>query len=124
MDIFSSIGDRLREERERLGISQTEAAALAAAAGVSGATRQSQALYEKGARTPDAALLAVLQANGYDVLYVITGQRSMPVSAPPLSREEEVLLDNFRHCSEKERAAIKATSDALARPGAGCKKAG
>lgn len=50
MNIFDSIGARLREERERLGYSQTAVAELAEKAGVKGATRQSQALYEKGQR--------------------------------------------------------------------------
>ncbi|HCF9884518.1 helix-turn-helix domain-containing protein [Pseudomonas aeruginosa] len=122
MELFVSIGARLRQERERIGLSQTEFAAIADKAGVAGATRQSQSLYEKGKRMPDAGYLAVVAAAGVDVSYVLTGQRQGGVaSAPtqeqdsPLTHEERALLENFRHCSPDTRAAIKATSDALAR---------
>ncbi|EPO7789625.1 helix-turn-helix domain-containing protein [Pseudomonas aeruginosa] len=76
MELFESIGARLRQERERIGLSQTEFAAIADRAGVAGATRQSQSLYEKGKRMPDAGYLAVVAAAGVDVGYVLTGQRS------------------------------------------------
>ncbi|WP_395556914.1 hypothetical protein [Enterobacter hormaechei] len=65
--------------------------------------------------------LMVLGTLGVDVIYVMTGQRQgVPSSAPaqeqeaPLTPEERALLENFRHCSPDTRAAIKATSDALA----------
>ncbi|WP_034175658.1 helix-turn-helix domain-containing protein [Burkholderia cenocepacia] len=120
MNIFDSIGARLREERERLGYSQTAVAELAEKAGVKGATRQSQALYEKGQRMPDAAFLAVVQGAGYDVAYVLTGQRSGAVApTPALKPEEAALLDNYRHASPEGKKAIKATSDALAKPSSG-----
>ncbi|MBQ1782907.1 MAG: helix-turn-helix transcriptional regulator [Gammaproteobacteria bacterium] len=80
MERFESIGARLREERERLGKSQTDFAAIAEAAGVPGATRQSQSLYEKGKRMPDAGYLAAVAAVGVDVLYVLTGSRSVSPS--------------------------------------------
>ena len=48
------IGERLKEERERLGFSQTEFAAVA------GASKNSQYNYEKGERSPDAAYLAAV----------------------------------------------------------------
>lgn len=80
MELFESIGARLRLERERLGKSQTEFAAIAEAAGVAGATRQSQSLYEKGKRTPDAGYLAAVAAVGVDVIYVLTGSHSVDPS--------------------------------------------
>lgn len=104
---------RLREERERLGLSQTEAAEMAANAGVAGATRQSQALYEKGKRMPDAAYLSVIQAAGYDVLYILTGQRQgsvVPSPAPALTREEECFLDNWRNCPQDAKQRITEAS--------------
>lgn len=75
MGIFDSIGRRLREVREGMGLTQSEFAAIAAAAGARGATRQSQALYEKGERMPDAAYLGAVAGAGCDVLYVLTGQQ-------------------------------------------------
>jgi transcriptional regulator with XRE-family HTH domain len=137
MDLFGSIGKRLREERERAGMSQTEAAHIAERAGAAGATRQSQALYEKGKRVPDAAYLSAVQRAGYDVLYILTGLHSEdPAPAPALrveqvqagysvevlSKEELALLDNYRHCPPDGQAAIKTTSAALAQSGRGVKK--
>lgn len=106
-----SIGERLREERERLSYSQADFAAIA------GAHRKSQGNYESGERAPDGIYLAAIAAAGADVLYILTGQHGIE-PAPALSREEAVLLDNFRHCPPEGRACIKATSDAFAkRPG-------
>ena len=56
------IGERLKEERERLGFSQTEFAAVA------GASKNSQYNYEKGERCPDAAYLAAVAEKGVDIL--------------------------------------------------------
>lgn len=63
-------GERLRAERERLGLGQQE---LAEKCGV---TMRSQRNYEKDERQPDATYLAALTALGGDVLYVLTGTRS------------------------------------------------
>ena len=62
------MGIRLREERKRLGLTQSQ---LAEHGGVS---LSSQKLYEKG-RSPACAYLAVLDGIGVDVLYVLTGRR-------------------------------------------------
>lgn len=63
------IGDRLKEERVRLGMSQTEMATLGQV------QRNTLFNYEKGLRSPDADFLARIAARGVDVLYVVTGQR-------------------------------------------------
>ncbi|SDG22055.1 Helix-turn-helix [Onishia taeanensis] len=67
---MNTIAERLREERLRLELSQTE---LAAAGGVGKTT---QINYEKGARNPDSAYLSALAGIGLDVQYVLTGLRS------------------------------------------------
>lgn len=83
---------------------------------ICGVTMRSQRNYEKGERQPDAAYLAAIAAAGADVLYILTGQRAGGAPAAlALTREEEALLDNFRHCPPDARRAIKATSDALAK---------
>ncbi|WP_297572627.1 helix-turn-helix domain-containing protein [uncultured Deefgea sp.] len=66
---MSFIGGRLLDERERLGLSQTE---LSEKCGIA---MRSQRNYEKGERVPDAEYLAALAASGADVLYILTGQR-------------------------------------------------
>lgn len=92
------IGDRLRSERERLGLSQTE---FGQSAGVG---RKSQFNYESDERLPDAAYLAAVAGLGVDVRYVITGRRDY--SPPPtLSSEERTLLELWRAASHDTRKA-------------------
>ncbi len=93
MELFESIGARLRQERERTGLSQTEFAAIADRAGVAGATRQSQSLYEKGKRMPDAGYLAAIAVAGVDVLYVLTGQRSNSPTSANLTEASTLVTD-------------------------------
>lgn len=73
---MTTLGDRLREERAHLGLSQSE---FGAAAGVG---KHSQINYESNKRSPDARYLAAIAALGADVLYVLTGQRMGGAAAP------------------------------------------
>ena len=66
---MATIGDRLRRERERLGLSQTAFAALA------GASKRSQIRFEADERSPDASYLAGVAKAGVDVYWIITGKR-------------------------------------------------
>ena len=110
------LAGRIKEERERLGYSQTAFAALAEA------SKHSQINWEKGAASPNAATLAAWAAVGLDVLFVVTGQRSQPVpptaALPPRVR---ALIDNYEHTNEEgkryiERAAnLEAQSTAIGR---------
>ena len=106
---MKTFGDRLKEERERLGLSQTDFGAIG------GVQKLAQINYEKGPRVPDLTYLAGISAAGADVLYIVTGQR-LP-GTPALTPEESALLDNFRHSPPAARKAIKATSDLLAQHG-------
>ncbi len=112
--------ERLREERDALGFTQE---AMAEKAGIS---KRSYCAYEAGETAPSAKLLAALALMGVDVAYLLTGQRTGGASAPApalaLARDEEILLDNYRNCPPDARAAIKTTSDALARAAGGCKR--
>lgn len=74
---MSTIGQRLAAERQRLQMTQTEFAGLAAA------SRASQVNYESGKRSPDADYLAALAAVGVDIQYVVIGVRSTNLGAPP-----------------------------------------
>ncbi|WP_252275477.1 helix-turn-helix domain-containing protein [Pseudomonas subflava] len=93
---MSGIGDRLREERERLGLSQGAFGELG------GVKANAQGNYEKGDRFPDAAYLAAVAAVGVDVLYVVTGERK-PQPASSITAEESELLKNFRRLTDAER---------------------
>lgn len=64
---MQNFGSRLREEREKLHLSQTE---LANQLGIH---RNTQARYESGQREPDAGYLEAVRAAGVDVEYVING---------------------------------------------------
>jgi transcriptional regulator with XRE-family HTH domain len=64
---MGTIGERLSEERSRLGYSQEKLAQLG------GVQRRAQIRYEKGERAPDALYLARVAAAGVDVLFVVTG---------------------------------------------------
>lgn len=67
----NSIGERIREEREALGLSKT------AFAKVLGIHRNTQGNYEAGEREPDAAYLAKASEAGVDISYVLTGKREV-----------------------------------------------
>lgn len=81
---------------------------------VAGVTLESQSNYETGKRNPDSIYLAAIAAAGVDVTYIITGVRSCPQETKPLTREEECLLDNYRHSDEEGKAAMRATGAAFA----------
>lgn len=74
METLISIGERLRKVREDKGLSQSAFAEIAEQKGVAGATRQSQANYEKGKQAPSAAYLAAIAAAGADVHFILTGE--------------------------------------------------
>ncbi len=74
---MNSIGERLREERKRLGLSQD------ALCQIGGVQRRAQVNYEADERQPDAAYLAAVAAAGVDVLYVLTGSRDGPPPPTP-----------------------------------------
>lgn len=133
---------RLREELERLGLSQADAARAIG-------DDSSQGIRDvlSGRKRASAELVGRLSGAGVDALYVLTGQRAAvsgyqasnavaehiaagrqtavgayaEVGASDGSRgdgaltaEERALLDNFRACSPEGRTAIKTTSAALA----------
>jgi transcriptional regulator with XRE-family HTH domain len=73
-----NIGKRLREERERLGLSQEAFGALG------GVKKLTQLKYEKGERTPTLAYLEGLRAHDVDVDYILFGlpNPEAPVECP------------------------------------------
>ncbi|MBS7349289.1 MAG: helix-turn-helix transcriptional regulator [Comamonas sp.] len=113
------IGSRLREERERLGMTQE---AFGQAGGV---LKRALIRYEKGERAPDATFLAALAAAGVDVLYVLTGQRMGAAAAPQpapvgpvLSRRALAVADHFDNTSDEGKKIIEAAAFAAAQPAA------
>lgn len=64
-----TVGSRLKEERSRLGCSQT------AFAEVAGVKKGTQISWEKDASSPSAQALVAFASAGADVLYILTGRR-------------------------------------------------
>lgn len=83
-------GARLKEERERLGYNQSAFAALA------GVTRKTLFGYESGDRFPAGDALSAWLAEGMDVVYVLSGERTPAVSTRSLPADEQLLLDAYR----------------------------
>ena len=102
MSKFLPIGERLREEREKLEFNQADFAAKG------GCTRKTQYNYEAGERAPDGAYLAAIAAAGADVQYILTGIRSVALpGARVLRPDQAALLDNVEHCAKEDQEAIK-----------------
>ena len=78
-----TIGSRLKEERERLGISQGKFCTLG------GVTRKTQGNYESDIRRPDADYLAAIAKAGADVLYIVTGHRTNESGETPIGAKDE-----------------------------------
>jgi DNA-binding XRE family transcriptional regulator len=68
-------GERLAQERARLGLTQAD---LAVHAGIA---RRTQINYERGERAPDATYLHALDARGIDSLFLITGRAARDAAA-------------------------------------------
>ncbi len=100
------IGVRLKRERKRLGMTQTEFAA------VGGVLQHAQVNYEKGVRYPDAGYLAGIAELGVDVQYVLTG-RLADVATLALTDDEERLLASFRELKAREKVGVLALVVAL-----------
>nr|WP_263263031.1 helix-turn-helix transcriptional regulator [Pseudomonas sp. RIT-PI-S] len=92
------IGDRLKEERVRLGFNQADFAA------VGGVAKTSQFNYEKGDRSPDAEYLAKVLGAGADILYIVSGQRVPPAAS--LDAAESLLLSRYRAVGARDRDTL------------------
>lgn len=95
-----TIGLRIREERERLKLSQEAFASLA------GASKRAQIDWEKGVSSPTAVALDTFDLAGADILYIVTGKRMRAAGAGLSDRDAESQLDQIE-------AACLAAGDAL-----------
>ncbi|MFP3922801.1 helix-turn-helix domain-containing protein [Pseudomonas sp. W5-36] len=101
-----TLGERLREERDRLGINQNELA------DIGGVKRNSQGNYERGRQNPDTAYLLAIAKVGIDVMYVLFGTRDRSVEAQ--SGIEAELLCSFRSLSAADQAVARRVVTGLA----------
>jgi transcriptional regulator with XRE-family HTH domain len=102
-----SIGGRLREERQRLDMSQP------AFGEVGGVTKKTQMLYEAGERFPDAAYLSAAAGAGADVLYILTGLRSESHAAISAIRQASELAAKLGGSKEEQAFAMQALFEQL-----------
>lgn len=117
---------RLKEERNRLGLSQHEFGDLV------GVGKTTIINWEKGLGAPDAVQLSVLMQHSVDVVYIVTGVRVSDIQyvtggmnsshsatdidvAHLLSERETKLLDNYRASPEHGKRAVEAASVELAK---------
>ena len=107
MLISDRVGERLKEERERLGLNQTEFGVLL------GVSRGSQKNYELGASSLDLRYVAALEEHGVDAAFVLTGRRSTPLGQLFTAAEEE-LINQFRSIAEEDQKAIRRFLEAMA----------
>lgn len=104
---FNNIcGDRLLEERKRLGFTQQEMAELI------GVQQTMPGRYERGQASPGGDVLVAFAAIGGDVQYVLTGIRS----SLALTSDEEELLTGYRALDIRGKAGMLGMVDGLATP--------
>lgn len=98
---------RIKQERERIGLTQ---AGLADAINT---TRRSVVNWETEAAQPPAVAVAAMSGCGMDVLYILTGQRSQPLASSP---DEEMLMGAYRRATLAQKQAILGAAIGVAPP--------
>ncbi|XXQ53559.1 helix-turn-helix domain-containing protein [Xenophilus aerolatus] len=107
-------GERLRQERDRLGLSQQALADLI------GVQRAMLSRYERGVAEPGASALMKLAGAGINVSFVLFGAQvatgnDSGTTTRVLTPEQAALLDNYEAADERGRAAARGVLDALAK---------
>lgn len=82
-----TLGYRIREERERIGLNQSDFGDLASV------TKATQINYEKGNRNPDTAYLLAIAKAGVDLYYLLTGKHA--VTMKDVNAELRCLADAY-----------------------------
>ena len=106
-EVFVGIGERIAEERKRIGLSQ---AAFAERVGVS---FSSQRRYENGTRTPDTQYLSALVDAGVDMDFVFSGKRDIPERWE--ARANGRILANISLALQLDLTAVNALNDAASK---------
>lgn len=89
-----NVGERLREARGAMGLSQTEFAAIG------GVGKFAQIRFEKNENMPGGAYLLGLHAAGIDTHYILTGLHGA------MTTEEDALLVCYRRADEVGKAMM------------------
>lgn len=102
--VLEQFGHRLKEERERLGLTQEAMAKLG------GTARASQYLYEQGTRAPNAEYLLRVMQGGADIVYLFAGEKS-ELSALNSSVDSDVLTEVIHLVTDNTRKQRKKNID-------------
>lgn len=98
-----SIAARIKEERERLGFSQSQFGAFV------DVSKKTQIRWEQeDGAFPDVAQLAVWGGLGVDMQFVLTGVRSNAAASAQLPPDEQLLLDAYRGMAPSARKDLLA----------------
>ena len=92
---MTTIGERLKEERIRLELTQLEMAEKC------NVGRQAQVRYEAGERSPDGNYFAAIANVGADVQYILTGKRTGD-SISRLTANMVNLMDALNETQQRE----------------------
>lgn len=87
-------GQRLKEERKRVGLTQPKLGEIVSL------TKRTVIDWEKDKSSPTAIQLAAMAKHGFDVSYLITGIRTQPIELPS---DEAFLLDSFRSLNAEQK---------------------
>jgi len=75
-----AFGQRLKKERIKLGLNQTEFSEMG------GIQRLAQGAYEQGKRLPNVEYLASIMAHNADAIYLLTGKTSQGTTTEKLNK--------------------------------------
>lgn len=93
------ISSRLKEERERLGLTQTAFGELG------GMGKTTVIAWERGTAYPNAAFLAAIARAGADVLYILIGDRAFE-PPPTLTADERTVVAGYRLLDARGKAGV------------------
>jgi phage repressor protein C with HTH and peptisase S24 domain/DNA-binding XRE family transcriptional regulator len=97
---MSTQGTRLREERDRLGLSQIDFAERG------GVGKHSQINYENDRRHPDSKYLVLIENIGVDIMYVLTGTREAETIAKLQAEMHAVTMSEMQRPEKEAIGAI------------------
>lgn len=113
------VHDRIKSERERLGLTQPGVASLTQVG------KTTVINWEKGASSPTALQLEALSQAGFDVLYVVTGLRSQALTAQAsLPPRLQALVSNYEAADESGKRIIEGAADLAAQAQSVARKPG
>ena len=108
MLITPGIGKRLRDERKRLKLNQTDFGLQA------GISINTQKAYELETSSPTLRYLEAIEKMGVDLAYLITGQRRTHADLSPcLTSDEQYVIDCYRAIPPDSQGTLYRVSEAM-----------